>query len=168
MSATLSVLLLVSTHCLLAAVLVCSVRTWLRVRALPGPELARVIESLRAEIAALKPALERVKAERRTARNRVAPASRLHRIDPAVENAVPGPTLIAVPNLATSTEGTGPANEELGRRFAPVWSLADTGLSAEAIAERTGQPIGQVELILGLRRQLGTSHSVGASVGNRN
>ena len=38
---------------------------------------------------------------------------------------------------------------------AAIWALADAGAPAEAIARETGQPIGQVELILGLRRQLG-------------
>jgi hypothetical protein len=42
----------------------------------------------------------------------------------------------------------------LGRRFAAVWEMADSGATPEAIARETGHPIGQVELILGLRRRI--------------
>jgi hypothetical protein len=64
-------------------------------------------------------------------------------------------TLIAVPNLATT-----PANDRdaavngLTQRYSAIWTLADQGASAEVIARATGQPIGQIELILGLRRQI--------------
>ena len=61
-----------------------------------------------------------------------------------------GPTLIAVPNLATAAT---PPADDMDRRFADVWALADSGASAATIADRTGYPIGQVELILGLRRR---------------
>lgn len=69
-----------------------------------------------------------------------------------------GPTLIAVPNLAVGPSGPAPsatpgAAADLGRRFGDVWALADSGASAQSIAGRTGHPVGQVELILGLRRQ---------------
>ncbi len=69
-----------------------------------------------------------------------------------------GPTLIAVPNLAVGTSGPAPSSApgaaaDLGRRFGDVWALADSGASAQSIAGRTGHPVGQVELILGLRRQ---------------
>lgn len=69
-----------------------------------------------------------------------------------------GPTLIAVPNLAVGPSGPAPsaapgAAADLGRRFGDVWALADSGASAQSIAVRTGHPVGQVELILGLRRQ---------------
>jgi hypothetical protein len=66
----------------------------------------------------------------------------------------PGPTLIAVPDLAAepcleASEATAAA---FGRRYAALWALADAGASAASIARETGQPVGQVELILGLRR----------------
>jgi hypothetical protein len=68
---------------------------------------------------------------------------------------VGGPTLIAIPSLsAISSEASAVAAAELGRRFGAIWALADAGQAPEAIARATGQPIGQVELILGLRRQL--------------
>ena len=42
----------------------------------------------------------------------------------------------------------------LTQRYAAIWALADKGATAEVIARATGQPIGQIELILGLRRQI--------------
>ncbi len=67
-----------------------------------------------------------------------------------------GPTLISVPSLASPAASSSPseAAAELDRRFGGVWALADSGAPAEAVARRTGYPVGQVELILGLRRQL--------------
>ncbi len=41
----------------------------------------------------------------------------------------------------------------LSQRYAAIWDLADSGASPDVIARATGQPIGQIELILGLRRQ---------------
>jgi hypothetical protein len=80
--------------------------------------------------------------------------ARAHRFDQAEGTAIAGPTLIAVPNLADagSHEAAQEAAEALGRRYGPIWSLADAGVSAQAIARATGQSIGQVELILSLRR----------------
>jgi hypothetical protein len=76
------------------------------------------------------------------------------RFDRAEGPAVAGPTLIAVPSLASegSDEATHDAAEALGRRYGPIWALADEGVAPEAIARATGQPIGQVDLILALRR----------------
>lgn len=68
-----------------------------------------------------------------------------------------GPTLIAVPNLAAAPGPPSPsatAAAELDRRFGAIWAMADAGATAEAIARDVGQPVGQVELILGLRRRL--------------
>jgi hypothetical protein len=65
------------------------------------------------------------------------------------------PTLIAIPDLAALPKDPArQAESELGQRHAEVWALADSGSSPEEIARHTGQPIGQVELILGLYRQL--------------
>jgi hypothetical protein len=67
-----------------------------------------------------------------------------------------------IPSLAASVpEASAEAASELGRRFGAIWALADAGDPAEAIARKTGQPIGQVELILGLRRQLASTHNPG-------
>lgn len=76
------------------------------------------------------------------------------RFDRAAAHAIPGPTLIAVPDLAANAHEPSPASAELGRRFGAIWDLADAGEPTETVARRTGYPIGQVELILGLRRQL--------------
>ena len=78
------------------------------------------------------------------------------RVDRPAPTSMPGPTLISVPNMAANSSespATDLAASEMGRRYAPIWEMAETGLSAEAIARATGQPIGQVELILGLKRQ---------------
>jgi hypothetical protein len=65
------------------------------------------------------------------------------------------PTLISVPDLSLES---GPcdseAREALALRHAEVWRLADTGLAADEISRRTGQPMGEVEVVLGLYRQL--------------
>lgn len=37
------------------------------------------------------------------------------------------------------------------RRYAEIYALADSGLASAAIAHRVGSPIGEIELILGLR-----------------
>ena len=50
----------------------------------------------------------------------------------------------------------GRASDERGRRHAQVYQLADAGLSAVEIAERTGRTAGEIELILALRRTSGT------------
>jgi hypothetical protein len=82
-------------------------------------------------------------------------ASPDRRVDPVGPNAPDGPTLIAVPNLAAPpTPATAATSATLGRRFGPIWDLFDAGVTPGEIARRTDQPIGQVELILALRRQL--------------
>lgn len=62
------------------------------------------------------------------------------------------PALISVPNLATAGEPDPEVAEALSQRHAEVLSLSAGGVRAEEIAHRTGQPVGQVELILGLFR----------------
>ena len=46
-----------------------------------------------------------------------------------------------------------PAGAATGGRYDDIYKLADTGLSAAQIATQLGQPIGEVELILSLRRR---------------
>jgi hypothetical protein len=66
-----------------------------------------------------------------------------------------GPTLIAIPDLAEPSQAADPQVEsDFSARHAEVWALAATGASSEEIARQTGQPIGQVELIVGLYRQV--------------
>ena len=89
------------------------------------------------------------------------------RVDAAESTAVAGPTLIAVPDLARTLQAAPDSAfaDELARRFSDVWALADAGRSVDEIARETGQPIGRVELILGLRRQIGQSRAAGSSPG---
>jgi hypothetical protein len=88
------------------------------------------------------------------------PPTRSLRPDPAASSTFKGPTLIAVPSLAVaSSSATATMLAELSQRFGEIWRQADAGASVEAIAEQTGYPIGEVELILGLRRQLASEHS---------
>jgi hypothetical protein len=63
-------------------------------------------------------------------------------------------SLISVPNLASSPDDREPASSPLSQRYSAIWSLADQGASPEVIAKATGQPIGQIDLILGLRRHI--------------
>ena len=64
------------------------------------------------------------------------------------------PPLITVPNLASTSHDRQATHGALAQRYAAIWTLADSGTAPEVIARATGQPIGQVELILGLRRQI--------------
>ncbi len=82
---------------------------------------------------------------------------RVHRSSP------PGPggtrpsgetTLITVPELASVPRDAEGSFNDLKDRHAMIWELAEKGTAPEVIARATGQPIGQVELILGLRRRI--------------
>jgi hypothetical protein len=64
------------------------------------------------------------------------------------------PALIAVPNLETAVANRDDTISGLKERYAAIWALSDKGAVPEMIARATGQPIGQIELILGLRRQI--------------
>jgi hypothetical protein len=70
-------------------------------------------------------------------------------------------SLIAVPSLEPAQSDRGVTVNGLRERYAAIWALADKGATLEQMARATGQPIGQIELILGLRRQIdGTSTSI--------
>ena len=170
MSPTVSIALIVSSILFPAAVAVALGVLWRRVRALPMDEISRGIENLAERQRAVESLLTRLEArEAARAAPTVAPAplwgsapswgassSPPRRIDRGETNAARGPTLIAVPHLAAPAH-EGSAAADLDRRFGAIWALADSGASADEIARSTGQPIGQVELILGLRRQLNAS-----------
>jgi hypothetical protein len=65
------------------------------------------------------------------------------------------PTLIAIPNLTERDRSADPqAENALSQRHSEVWTLAAAGLSPEEIARQTGHPKGEVELIVGLYRQV--------------
>jgi hypothetical protein len=71
----------------------------------------------------------------------------------------PAPTLITVPSLAPPPSEREASITGVTNRYAAIWSLADSGASPDVIARATGQPIGQIELILGLRRQIDASRT---------
>ena len=88
-------------------------------------------------------------------------AKRLRRLDRRQVASADGPVLIAVPSLAAPPSATlmAAAAVEFDRRFGLIWALADAGNSLDEIARQTGYPVGQVELILGLRgSRSGSSH----------
>jgi hypothetical protein len=144
---------------------------WARVRALPVDETTRLVDDLARRQQSIEvllsrldvgrgPAMESPREAGSSAAGVEAPPGQ--RVDPAAATAVGGPTLIAVPSLSASDANASTAvAEELGRRFGAIWALADAGETAEAIARTTGHPVGQVELILGLRRQLSQSSQPG-------
>jgi hypothetical protein len=70
------------------------------------------------------------------------------------------PALIAVPNLEGEPHDRDVTASGLKERYAAIWALADTGATPDVIARATGQPIGQIELILGLRRQIDGTRTV--------
>lgn len=82
--------------------------------------------------------------------------ARLGHLGPADgdRGAAEGPRLIRVPKLDAAPDDRRAALDGLAERHAAIWNLRDAGASADTIARATGQPIGQIELILGLRRQI--------------
>jgi hypothetical protein len=68
-------------------------------------------------------------------------------------------SLISVPNLASSADDRDQSASPLSQRYAAIWALADQGGSPDVIAKATGQPIGQIELILSLRRHIDGSRT---------
>jgi hypothetical protein len=151
---------IVALAALLAVVSAVAGALWWRSRAVPLIRVAQLARDLAERQRALEEILERwEKARAREAPGGSHPggprsATTVHRFDPPRPSAVAGPTLIAVPDLA-APRAAAPAAEasaELARRYGAVWEMAERGLAAEAIARAIGQPVGQVELVLGLRR----------------
>jgi hypothetical protein len=70
------------------------------------------------------------------------------------------PALIAVPNLEGEPHDRDVTASGLKERYAAIWALADTGAKPDVIARATGQPVGQIELILGLRRQIDGTRTI--------
>jgi hypothetical protein len=115
-----------------------------------SPQFDRLAQQLRQ----VETRLERIE-QSRTSRDK-GQAPRLTRVSaPVSHEHPPGPTLIAVPDLAIEPQ---PLDEELAtalrQRNAEVWSLVGSGVPADEVARRTGQPIGQVELVEGLYRRI--------------
>jgi hypothetical protein len=145
---------------------------WARVQSFPPEEATRRVDDLSRRQDTLEAILERLELGRGSEEARPAggPGEKAGssgttggdsragggpRTDRGEASAVGGPTLIAIPSLTgMPPEASAVAAAELGRRFGAIWALADAGQAPEAIARTTAQPIGQVELILGQRRQL--------------
>ncbi|HEV3163077.1 MAG TPA: hypothetical protein VGZ22_03470 [Isosphaeraceae bacterium] len=171
MTPSLEITLIAVLGVLLAAVSALAGALWARGRTRPLVDVAHLAETLAVRLRTVDRLLARLEAvagettppephSRTVAALSARKAARrgaTRRFDRAEVSAVTGPTLIAVPDLGASPGEAAAAATELARRFGAIWDLADTGASPEAIARGTGQPIGQVELILGLRRQLGTA-----------
>jgi hypothetical protein len=164
MSPSLAVTLIAALALMLAAASAVAGALWWRQRSTPLVEAARLARDLAERQKALEALLERLERLEADAGPESDPPPPVaeppgsptvrHRFDPPRPDAVRGPTLIAVPDLSATGSAAPPLSAELARRFGDVWALADAGVPAAAIARRTGQPIGQVELILGLRRQV--------------
>jgi hypothetical protein len=146
---------------------------WARMRSLPLDKTSRLVDDLARRQESIAALLARLDAQRDAEsaaesapvspgngglaqeRRPNQPQPQPQRADRAKPSAVGGPTLIVVPSLVAGVpNASSAAAAELGERFGAIWALADSGQSPEAIARTTGQPVGQVELILGLRRQL--------------
>lgn len=162
MSPALNMALHVTLAVLLAAVSATAGALWWRVRSIPMIRAAHLAKTLAERQEVLETLIARLeaagkpKAKGPTVRRFPDPSNltTTHRADTAEPVPPAGPILIAVPNIASGPEIPAVPPRGLTNRFSPVWELADKGASAEAIARVTGQPVGQVELILGLRRQL--------------
>lgn len=134
------------------------------------PGLAERLEALSRALEVLVSKPETIQTLAREAgRGSVEPASDrpIVRMDRPEIGAAAGPTLIAVPDLTRASASSAPveAFQEWARRFSHVWALDDLGRSIEAIARETAQPIGHVELILGLRRRIGRNRAEQSSTG---
>ncbi len=149
MSPALALIAIVVLAVLLAVVSAIAGALWWRTRSLPLTEAVVLARALMARRRALEDLLERVAAaaaQQGPSRGEVPPA-RAHQ-DQALP---PAPRLIAVPDLSAPKDPVAKGHAE---RNARVLELADAGTSSEEIARLTNQPVGQVELILGLRRRL--------------
>jgi hypothetical protein len=148
---------LAATVALAALAAAAALAGWLGARRRPSRQAAleSLVRGLAERVRALEARLDAAPAPTR-ARGPEGPPPRADRPEPPRP---PGPTLIAVPDLAAPPADHSEAAAELARRFGPVWDLADAGTPAEAIARASGHPIGQVELILGLRRRLARPHA---------
>jgi hypothetical protein len=147
MSQTLELLVLLTALGLLVGVSALAGAIWGQVHGWPRARALRLAEELADRLNALE-------ARPQAPADPVPAATARHRADPPAPSAVAGPMLIEVPELPRASGTGAAAAAELAARFGTIWALADDGAPPESIARQTGQPIGQVELVLGLRRQL--------------
>lgn len=83
------------------------------------------------------------------------------RVDPPLVSSIEGPSLISIPDIGSrrSAADTSLSNAH-GERFSDIWERGELGLSPSQIAKECGIPLGQVELVLGLRELARTTKSV--------
>lgn len=144
---------------LLAAVSAIAGSLWCRVRSQPMADAIHMARALLARRVLLDQLVDHMEvpesleqADAATSPDETSPLILSQsRADQAESATARGPRLITVPDLSAPPA---PAATALAERFSSIWDLADAGASAESIARVTGQPLGQVELVLGLRRQL--------------
>ncbi|MDR3620832.1 MAG: hypothetical protein P4L85_15885 [Paludisphaera borealis] len=80
---------------------------------------------------------------------------------PALKHTEAAPSLIAVPDLSYQGDAEGDDADNFAQKHGDVWALVEAGRDPTEIAEATGRPIGQVELIVGLYRQYLATRNVG-------
>jgi hypothetical protein len=133
-------------------------------------ELSEQIQALRSRLERCESSLRAVREEDAAAR--LLPAAgasgstpggpiarrRAGRLSDAALDGINEPRLIAVPKLSAAPDRQAMHNG-ISQRYAAIWELAESGSSPDTIARATGQPIGQIELILGLRRQMDASRT---------
>jgi hypothetical protein len=129
-------------------------------------ELSARLDKLEAELAGLESSAQARAEAKEPPRSKAAPRGRFlphkhlkgpgqERLEVKAPGVADDEPLIAVPNLSLPTPNDRDAAVNgLTQRYAAIWTLADQGASPEVIARATGQPVGQIELILGLRRQI--------------
>ncbi len=158
MHPTLVLALMITMAAMLVVVSVAAGALWWRARSVPMLRALQLARDLAERQRRLEELIEKLE---KAGKQRPVPSgpagSTAIRLDHAHPSAVPGPTLISVPDLGAPPCPPAEAASELEKRFGPIWELAERGEPAEAIARITGQPIGQVDLVLGLRRQLETT-----------
>lgn len=162
MTPSLATATIITLSVLLAVVSALAGALWWRVRSAPliraawlARELAERQEALESLIARLEP---QPRSPRRGAVSTANPSrTSTLRADPPVRDPIPGPTLIEVPDMSATGRDDPARGADLASRYGPIWDLAGRGESADAISRSTGLPIGQIELILGLRRRAETT-----------
>ncbi len=149
---------------------------WTRIRALTLDETSRHVAALARRQESIEAVLRRLETARNSGGTEPASASNPVgvnlRVDRGETGGGRGPTLIAIPSLAENREpGAGSSDRateavvaDLTLRFGPIWDRAEAGESVGAIAQASGLPIGEVDLILGLRRRIETSRSTLSSL----
>ncbi len=156
--------------CLVVSVIMCLVAT--RQQKLARRELEQRLQILAQRLLMMESRIEDLERHERPGRDELprppglgisATANELHRprslmsggTDQAVKIV---PPLIAVPDLgAGEAKPDGQSETALSERHGEAWTLAAAGVPAAEIARQTGQPIGQVELIVALYRKLHSS-----------